>query len=481
MTYSPESLARVAPTGLARLADGPRFDCPPHIRLIDNALVDVARGRIKRLAIFMPPRHGKSELCSRTFPAWYLATNPTQRLMLASYESEFAASWGAKAQALYREFAPIVWGVGASRSAGARGRWETGQGGGMMTAGVGAGMTGRGANVLLIDDPIKNAQEANSLTYRENAWEWYRSTAYTRLEPEGAIVLIQTRWHEDDLAGRILKDEAEDWTVLSLPALAESSDILGRAEGEALWPDRYDTERLKEIRNTVGSYWWAAMFQQRPAPLGGGIIQAQHFRYYTDTEAAYILHTPEGDVVHGKGAGVVLQFVDLAASMKDIADYFVLGTFLYLPNGDRLVLDITRTRVQGPEQPQLIESQVAKWHPAYTGIEAVGYQLSLVQTMAARGMTVRPIYPDRDKVSRAITLGVQYEQGRWYHRRGAPWLADFEGELLAFPHGEHDDQVDVASYAAAEDAPYGTAGTGGPGRVTATPQPRTYGRKHGTR
>jgi hypothetical protein len=241
--------------------------------LLNRKLVGVALGEIPRLLVTMPPRHGKSSLCSHYFPAWYLGNYPGLNVILASYEADFAASWGRRARDVLEEHGPPVFGVRVSRDSSAANRWEiAGHGGGMMTAGVGGPLTGKEANVIILDDPVKNDQEANSPTYREHLWEWYRATLYTRLEPGGAIILIQTRWNQDDLAGRLLQemeDGGERWDVLRFPALAEDNNPLGREPGEPLWPQRFNKKRLQEIRRTISSYWWAALYQQRPAPAPG--------------------------------------------------------------------------------------------------------------------------------------------------------------------------------------------------------------------
>ena len=188
----------------------------------------------------------------------------------------------------------------------------------MVTAGVGGPITGKGADILIIDDPVKNAEEANSQTYRDKTWEWYQSTAYTRLEPKGAIILIMTRWHEDDLAGRLLKHmqngTGEKWEVINLPAIAEENDLLGRKPGEPLWPERYDLKELNRIKDTTGSYWWSALYQQRPQPPEGGLLKRSWIKYYQPHE---LPHLEELDIY---------QAWDLAISTKETADYTVCTT-----------------------------------------------------------------------------------------------------------------------------------------------------------
>ncbi|MDB5295094.1 MAG: sle1 [Phycisphaerales bacterium] len=261
-----------------RLTDG-RFTLPPHIRHLGRKLVDVALGRCPRLVISEPPRHAKSTLASHWFPAWYLSLFPANRVMLAGYEATFAAAWGRRVRNTIEAHGRTL-GVGLSADSAAADAWETTAGGGMRTAGVGGPFTGHGGNVLIVDDPIKNSEEANSQTIRDKVWDWWLSTARTRLEPGGSILIVMTRWHEDDLVGRVL-GQADDhpdgvpWEVLRLPALAEANDPIGRAPGEALWPDRYDAAALAAIRRDVGDYVWDALYQQAPPSLAGNAAYAK--------------------------------------------------------------------------------------------------------------------------------------------------------------------------------------------------------------
>lgn len=216
----------------------------------------------------MPPRHGKSEFISKYVPAWYLGKYPNRRVFHSSYGDRFSASWGRKARNLLAEFGPQYFGVSVAADSGAANEWGIqGCDGGMVSAGVGGGITGRGADLLIVDDPIKNAEEAASEVYREKVWDWWQSTSDTRLEPGGCVIVIMTRWHKDDLVGRILDQAAEsgdEWKVLSFPAIAEEADILGRNVGDALWPERWPIEALEQRKRSRSLYWWNALYQQRP-------------------------------------------------------------------------------------------------------------------------------------------------------------------------------------------------------------------------
>jgi hypothetical protein len=224
------------------------------------------------LAVFLPPLHGKSELVSKFFPAWFLGMHPDSRVILASYGADFASSWGRKARDLLVEHGDIF-GVNMDMNSSAKNSWDiSGHRGGMNTGGVGSGLTGMGASLLIIDDPVKDAEHANSGRYREAAKDWYRSVAHTRLAPDGRVVLIQTKGHEDDLGSWIVRESEEDWTIVNLPALAEENDLLGRKPGEALWPERFSRDWLDRKRLEIGEYWFAALYQLR-------LIQGQYDRW----------------------------------------------------------------------------------------------------------------------------------------------------------------------------------------------------------
>ena len=236
--------------------------------------------------ILMPPRHGKSERTSKYFPAWVLGRNPDWRILLASYAGGFARSWGRKARAVLRESGGHF-GVDISRESAAADAWEIADHtGGMGTAGMGGEATGKGCQVGIIDDPVKDAEEANSAVIREKNWDWFVSTFYTRLEPGGGLVVIQTPWHEEDLQGKIqkhAKQTGEQWRIVRMPALSEGEDVdpLRRPENEPLWPERYDREALQQIQDVQGSYWFSALYQCRPQPADGGCFKRSWFRYWS--------------------------------------------------------------------------------------------------------------------------------------------------------------------------------------------------------
>ena len=283
-------------------------------------------------------------------------------------------------------------------------------------------------NCLIIDDPLKNREEADSKLIRDKLWDWYASTAYTRLMPGGAVVLVQTRWHVDDLAGRLLNGP-EQWEVVNLPALAEDRDELGREPGEALWPERYDEHALERIRSTIGEREFIALYQQRPAPLDGAMFRRDWIK-------------------RGKAprAGVhVAMGVDLALSTKTSADYTAIVVMSRDEFGKLYVLDAVRERVDFPGALRLIRQMAEKWNPRQIAIEQVAYQAVVVQELLRQTtLPIKGVTPDKDKVTRAQPLALRYEQGLVSHEQLPSW---FEDELLAFPQGAHDDSVDALVYA----------------------------------
>ena len=247
-------------------------------------------GKIPRLIINMAPRHGKSELVSHWFPVWFLDTFPQFRVILTSYEADYAASWGRKVRNTIQAHQEELR-VRISSDSSAANRWDTTDGGGMNTAGAAGPITGKGANVLIIDDPHKDREQAESEVYREKIWDWWTGTARERLEPmpwapHGVAILMMTRWHTDDLASRLiarkvdLVEEAQyalPWYVYKLPALALDNDPLGRAPGEALWPEKYSREALLTTKAEISPYDWEAEYQQSPIMKAGSLFRREYF------------------------------------------------------------------------------------------------------------------------------------------------------------------------------------------------------------
>lgn len=432
----------------------------PHHYAISQALEAVERGEIKRLMIFMPPRHGKSELASKRFPAWFIGRNPQRNIIAASYNSDLAADFG-------REVRNIVAGQPyanlfesrLSEDSTAANRWHTDKGGMYVAAGVGTATTGRGAHVLLIDDPFKDRQEADSEVTRERVWRWYTSTAYTRLESdidptevldddwlwrdllsdiesgaaqkfEGAVVVIQTRWHEDDLAGRLLQAQqqgGDEWHVIELSAVRESAN-----ERRALWPAKYSLAQLDKIRKAIGERDWSALYQQRPAPDEGVYFKREWFRYYDELPkhlefyggSDYAVTAKGGDntvhAVAGVDADDNLYIADLWTGQTESNVW--IEAFLDLVNQ-------YQPMGWGEEQGQIIKSLGPFIEQRSRERRIYCYREQFVSVM--------------DKPTRCRSFQARMAMGKVYFPRNAPWLADCMNELLSFPAGRTDDRVDA--------------------------------------
>lgn len=443
------------PAGFAWLASRERWKPQPHLSLLSQTMMRLESREITRLIVMEPPRHGKSQQISEYGPPWYLRKHPDHRVILTSYAAGFAESWGRKARDIFEQRQGLLRGLRLRDDSSAAARWDLlGHRGGMETGGVGGPLTGKGADWLIIDDPVKNAEEANSEAYRAKQWEWLHSVALSRLEPGGVAILVMTRWHEDDMAGRLIeamKHGGERWTVIRLPAIAEEDEAQGpfsRKKGEALWPGRYDLETLRTIEKRSGPYWWAALYQQRPQPLGGSIFKRDWFRYYRDQPEFYELLTAAGPKLVAKRMCQRFATVDLAASTRDTADYFVIASWAVTPDNDLLRIGLLRTRLEGPDQVPALRTAYERYGLSVIAIESTSYQLTMVQAAAREGLPVEKLNPDTDKVSRALTAGARLSAGTVYWPVDDPDNDAWERELLAFPHGKHDDQVDVLSYAA---------------------------------
>ncbi|MEU6016980.1 terminase family protein [Streptomyces sp. NPDC047515] len=261
-----------SPGSMAAVLTGGREWQARHLDLIDKAFVRIANGERMRILLNMPPRHGKSARAARWAPLWYLARHPDHRVMIASYAAKLAEGHGRWIRDSIKEMGSQI-GIELRYGSMAANRFDlAGTPGGLVTAGVGGSLTGMGANVAIVDDPLKDAKEADSPVKLANLWDWWQQVLNTRMEPNGSIVVIQTRWSENDLAGRILQSGAEGWTVLDLPALAlTDNDPLGRKVGEPLWPERFRHKHLARFKKDVGERGWWALYQQQPRPLEGGV------------------------------------------------------------------------------------------------------------------------------------------------------------------------------------------------------------------
>ncbi|MBW1998600.1 MAG: phage terminase large subunit [Deltaproteobacteria bacterium] len=384
-----------------------------------------------RIIVTMPPRHGKSELVSHWTPAWYLHNWPQEKVILTTYEADYSLSWGRKVRNTLTYNDEIR--TYLAKDSKAAGAWETDLGGGMVTAGVGGPITGRGGHLIIIDDPHKNWAEAQSKKIRENIIDWFNSTLYTRCEPAATIILLQTRWHERDLAGYLLNDHKDNWTEVRLPALAEGDDPLGRAEGEALCPERYDRDALLKIKRAVGSQVWAGLYQQRPAPMEGNIWKLSWWNFYRERPAFQYL----------------VQSWDTGFKKGEENSYTVGQTWGIAKNGYYLI-DQVRDRLEYPDLKRRIKVKYDRFRPRIVLVEDKASGISVVQDLKRE--TKIPIKPvkvssEQDKIVRSQLASPAAEAGLIYLPEKAPWLDDYLDEMTAFPNSEFTDQADCTSQA----------------------------------
>ena len=396
----------------------------------------VTGGICDRLMIFAPPGSAKSTYASILHPPWHFAAHPSHCVIAASHTAELAEKWGRRVRNIIAEHSAVL-GVSLAPDSQAAGRWETDHGGEYFAAGVGGAIAGRRADLVVIDDPIRSREDADSETVRDKIWDWYKSDLYTRLKPGGRIVLIQTRWHEDDLAGRLLADMAaggDHWEVISLPALAEANDPLGRVLGEPLWPEWEDAENLERKRRAVGARDWSALYQQRPAPEDGDYFKKEWLKPYDIAPATSLMRIYGGS--------------DYAVT-ADGGDYTVHVVVGLDPEGRMYLLDLWRKQVSSDEWIEAFCDLVRKWKPLGWA-EEQGQIKSGVGPFIDRRQRERQAYVFRDqfptrgdKAIRARSIQGRMALEGLYVPTNASWYPALRGELLSFPAGKHDDQVDA--------------------------------------
>jgi predicted phage terminase large subunit-like protein len=421
-----------------------------HLDLLCRELEKIEQSELNRLIVTMPPRHGKSMTVTETFPSWFIGRNPDRRVIEISYGDNLAKKFGRANRRKIEEFGKDLFGVEVSRGNRSVTNWGLANfPGGMISAGIQGTITGEGADLLIIDDPIKNRKEAESETYRESIWSEWRDTLLSRLHPGAAVITIMTRWHEDDLVGRFLKGDLEhEWVLINLPSVAEENDPLGRPPGDPLWPEHgFDAKWAKRKQRESGSRTWEALYQGHPTVAEGNLFKRRHFRKFRRKDEVFEILTDNGARYVEKSACRIFQTCDVAGSMKSSADYFVVGTFALTAQNELLILDIFRTRIEGPDQPAHMNRLFQEWRPLIQGVESKNMGLTLFQQLKRNGLPIIELQADTDKFSRAIPAAARYEAGSVYHLDNAPWLDELEKELSSFPNGAHDDQVDVVAYA----------------------------------
>lgn len=425
-----------------RLSKG-EWRAADHLRYLSNELARLERRERRFLAVSMPPRHGKSLLIDVWFPIWWLTRNPKARIILAGYGETFARLWGGQVRDLIIEHADET-NVVISKDQTAADDWTTTLGGGMVCVGVGGSLVGRGADLLIIDDPIKNDQEANSQVYRDRMWNWWQASAFTRLQPNGVVVVVCTRWHEDDLIGRLKKEDRQSrWTFLNIAAIAEPGDPLGRAPGAPLWPDQWkDDDPDYSIRQgSMSPYWWSAQFQGSPTPEGGGIIQRDWFRFY---------RTLPDD------CDLWIQSWDPALLDTSSSDYWA-GQVWARRGADLYLVDSARGHYNLAQAVGIIRSWALKYPKATAKlIERTAMGPAIIQTLQHELPGIIPWPPLKDRTlkgskrSRVEAIVPVLMAGNVHLPENSDgtkprWVWELVEECAAFDKGAYDDQVDALS------------------------------------
>lgn len=415
-----------------------------HITQMLLYLEDLEARRIKRLIITMPPRHGKSTALHQVFTPWYLGRNPKHSIITATYGQELADDFGRKVRDIcmskrHRDIFPGFYIRNDSKSAH---RFMTGKGGVFYAVGVGGPTTGRGANLMIIDDPIKDRAEAESSTIRKRIQEWFSSVVRTRIEPDGVCVITHTRWHEDDLIGYVLREALhEDWHIVNFPAI-----LTHDGNESALWPERFPLDTLKSIRQTLSQRDWSALYMQSPIAIGGNVFKREHMLFYDNRT--------------GQGMNKYM-LVDPANSKRPDSDYTVIWVIGANNDGNLYVLDLVRDRLNVAEREKMIFEMHRKWKPLLVAYEQYGMQLDaewLKHSMNTYNYRFRleSVGGSMKKEDRIMRLLPYFEEGRiLFPHKLHKTMSDgitydliqqfVEEELLNFPASRHDDMLDALS------------------------------------
>ena len=490
LTVGSSSVDGAAPTPLdeARIIDD-KYRVRAHLEYLSNRLAsavqDVENGISRKITVSMPPRSGKSHLSSEFFPVWLLHKHPDWKIGLISHSPSLATSWGRSVRRVIEEYGAQL-GIELAKDAGAVSDWETTKGGGIISRSApGQSITGYGFKILLIDDPVKNFATAHSEDARNKLWQWWTGDAFTRLEPPSLTVVVGTRWHEDDMIGRLLSKEHEgnpdDWEVISFPALAEKNDVLGRSPGEPIISPIIDesqeeaVQRWDEVRESVGEYAWAALYMQRPSPAQGAIFETDKFRYWTTDPEMLIDDDPSVRLIDPSRMSHArwIDSWDAAFKGTDSSD-FVVGQRWAVDGKDRFLIEQERDRWSFT---QTVE-RVKRWETdAVVGSNWVYEKLiedkangpAIIDTLKSHVQGIKPITPKSSKEARARAVTPEVEAGHIYlphpDEPGNEWVRDLVSECRAFPNGANDDQVDAMTQVLNHVRSSGKASISVPGRV----------------
>ncbi|MGB9852944.1 MAG: phage terminase large subunit [Candidatus Kapaibacteriota bacterium] len=456
-------------SNIGRLILKDKWREPDHLKLLEQLLYHLARREIYRLVVNMPPRYGKSLVTSLLFPFWYIGNYPDHNVMIVTYQNKLAQMWGKRIRHLIMDFGKELFNLSLQRAERSSSSMAIeGYAGRIICVGAGGLLTGVGADAIVVDDPIKNQKEALSLHQRNTLWEWFKATLFTRLEPNGILLIVATRWHEDDIFGRLMssnetceitKDffdyfernkKSNIWYVLKLPAIAKENDALGRNPGEPLWKERFSIDALLEQKKTLGDFWFSALYQQEPIFSTGKIFKRENFRYFTLLNDKILVQTlgnksVQYDYVLVKNCSIFVT-MDLAIKTSERSDYTVALVFAVDQKKDVYILEVLRQKFDASDHLKIIQNIFTRWQPVLIGIESIQYQFTLIQNARRLGIPVKELHPDKDKIARSLAIANWIDSGKVFFRRDTSWLEEFERELVSFPDGNHDDQVDALAY-----------------------------------
>ena len=414
----------------------PEFIEGDHHRKIAKKFEDIANGKIKRLIVNMPPRHTKSEFASYLFPAWMVGKNPKLKVIQTTHTGELAVRFGRKMKNLVdtSEFAQVFEDCKIAADSKAAGRWETNKGGEYYAAGIGGAITGRGADLLIIDDP-HSEQDALSETAMDSAYEWYTSGPRQRLQPGGAIVIVMTRWSTKDLTGKLLnaqtEPKADKWEVVEFPAIMPSNN--------PVWPNYWKLEELEAVKASLSEAKWQAQWQQNPTSEEGSIIKREWWKEWRKKDIPDLIH--------------IIQSYDTAFSKKETADFSAITTWgVFYPQykGPHVILlDVRKGRWDFPELKKIALEEYKYWEPETVIIEAKATGTPLTHELRQIGVPVVNFTPSKgnDKHVRVNSVAPLFEAGKIYYPADKRWAEEVIEECAAFPYGEYDDLVDSTTQA----------------------------------
>lgn len=435
----------------------PAYMSSAHMDLVIEHLENLERGEITNLAIFMPPRHSKTFHASERFPAWFLGRNPRANVISIGYSQDLANTVSRKVRDLVSDDS-WPFDVRIRDDASAVEQWITNKGGVYMAAGVGGPITGKGFNLLVMDDVIKSRADIDSLAKSDKLYVWFNEVVLTRAMPGNLVrkLIVSTRWSDLDLPSRILADSPEPWTVLRLPALSEGEDKdpLKRQEGEALWPSAFPKERLEQLRESLGSKSFSALYQQQPVPEDGTAFQSDWLSQRFDSIPAVEIMVPAepslfklpGTMRVIERPAVAIQAVDASWGMGTSSDFSAIVTVRY-DGWNFYVTDCYRARLSHPDLVKAIVAKYREHKPRAVIIEKAQAGIAALQSLQLHQRV--PVYgvpPRGSKEARVDSVLPLFEAGRVKFARNAPWLETLLDELLRFPNASHDDCVDALVY-----------------------------------